>query len=70
MELEYTTEEQLGREAAAARLRELADELSSSNEVAFVRDGKRFTVDVPDTVTFTFEVEIGEENEIEVELKW
>ena len=70
MDLEHTTEERLRREEAAQRLRALADELSRQNEVAFVRDGKRFTVDVPNTVTFSLEIELGEANEIEVELKW
>lgn len=70
MEIEHTTEERLGREEAADRLRNLADELSRRNEVSFIRDGKQFRVDVPDSVVFSLEVEIGPENEIEVELKW
>ena len=71
MEIEHTTEERLRREEAASRLRALADELSRHNEVSFVRNGTRFTVAVPDEVTFTLEVESsGEESEIEVELKW
>lgn len=70
MEIEHTTEERLGREEAAKRLRALADELSSSNEMSFIREGKQFRVSVPDTVTYSLEVEVGEENEIEVELKW
>jgi amphi-Trp domain-containing protein len=69
--IEHTTEERLRREAAAERLRALADELSRQNEVSFVRDGLRYTVDVPDEVMFTLEIEIGDnESEIEVELKW
>ena len=70
MEIEHASEEKLRREEAAQRLRELADELSRNNEVSFLRNGQRFTVDVPAEVTFSFEVEIGEENEIEVELRW
>ena len=71
MEIEHSTEQRLTREEAAARLRALADELSRSNEVSFVREGKRFTVDVPVEVTFSLEVEVGgERNEIEVELTW
>ncbi len=71
MEIEHSTEERLGREAAAQRLRALADELSSANEVAFVRNGHRFTVAVPDEVSFSLEIEVGDDgNEIEVELKW
>lgn len=71
MEIEHSTEQRLRREEAADRLRALADELSSSNEVSFVREGKRFTVDVPAEVTFSLEIEVGgDENEIEVELTW
>lgn len=71
MEIEHATGQRLRREEAAGRLRALADELSRHNEVSFVREGKQFTVAVPDQVDFSLEVEIGgEESEIEVELKW
>ena len=71
MEIEHATEERLRREEAARRLHLLADELTRQNELSFVRDGKRFTVKVPDEVVFTLEIEIsGDESEIEVELKW
>lgn len=70
MELEHTMEQRMRREEAAERLRALADELSRQNEVSFLRDGKRLTIAVPDEVDFSFEIEIGESNEIEVELKW
>jgi len=60
----------LRREAAAARLRDLADALARNNEVAFERDGRRITVDVPDEVNLKIEVEIGDENELEIELTW
>ncbi|HET6954191.1 MAG TPA: amphi-Trp domain-containing protein [Acidimicrobiales bacterium] len=69
--IEHVTEERLPREAAAARIRDLADQLARHNEVAFVRDGVRYTVDVPDDVVFTLEIEVGDEgSEVEVELKW
>src|SRR5690606_20024782 len=69
--IEHVTEERLQREAAAGRLRDLADQLARHNQVAFVRDGIRYTVDVPDEVTFTLEIEVGEDgSEVEVELKW
>ena len=60
----------LRREEAAARLRDLADALARNNEVAFERDGRRITVDVPDEVNLKIEVEIGDENELEIELTW
>ena len=69
--IEHNSEERLGREAAAQRLRELADALSRHNEVSFVREGLRHTVKVPNEVTYTLEIEVGDEgSEIEIELKW
>ena len=69
--IEHSSEERLSREAAAQRLRELADELARNNEVSFEREGVRYTIDVPKEVTFTLEIEVGEEgSEVEVELKW
>jgi amphi-Trp domain-containing protein len=69
--IEHTTSERLRREDAAARLRQIADELSRHNELPFVRDGVRYTLDVPDEVEFTLEIEVGEDgNEIEIELTW
>ncbi len=32
--------------------------------------GKRITVDVPDHVDLKVEVELGDENELEIELTW
>ena len=69
--IEYTTKERLSRETAAERLRRLADQLSRHNQVAFSRDGRRYTVDVPAEVELTLEVEIGDtKSEIEVEIEW
>lgn len=68
--LEVTERQRLSREAAAARLRALADQLSRHNEVAFVREGVRYSVKVPSEVELTVEIEIGEESEIEIELNW
>ncbi|MFM7535167.1 MAG: amphi-Trp domain-containing protein [Acidimicrobiales bacterium] len=60
----------LRREEAAERLRALADQLSRQNKVSFSREGLRYTVRVPDEVTMEIEIEIGEDNEIEIELSW
>ena len=69
--IEHTSEERLGREEAAQRLRALADELSRNNEVPFVRDGVRYSLTVPKEVTYSLEIEVGEDgSEIEIELKW
>ncbi len=70
MEIEYTSEARLRREEVADRLRAVADELARQNEISFVREGKQFRVSVPDEVEFSLEIEMGEENEIEIELKW
>jgi len=72
MELfEVEHEERMRREAAAAKLRQLADALSKHNSVEVKNEGLRYTVKVPDEVEFSLEVEITDEGgEIEVELKW
>jgi len=58
------------REDAAARLRALADALARHNEVEFERGGKRVTVSIPDEVALKVEVELGDDNELEIELTW
>jgi len=68
--IETEQERRLRREEAAAWLRSLADSLSRHNEVEFVREGIRYRVDVPDEVTMSVEVEVGGDNEIEVEISW
>ena len=60
----------LRREEAAAQLHALADALARNNSVEFTRDGRRITVAVPDEVNLKIEVELGDENELEVELTW
>ncbi len=69
--LEVTETQTMRREEAAAKLRELADQLARHNEVAFMREGVRYSVKVPNQVNFSFEIELGEDgSEIEVEIKW
>lgn len=58
------------REEAAAQLHALADALARHNSVEFVKNGNRITVDVPDEVELSVEIEIGDENELEIELRW
>jgi amphi-Trp domain-containing protein len=68
---ELELKERLGREAAAARLRELADMLARHNDVEFEREGMRFTVHVPDEVNMKVELEVEtDERELEIELSW
>jgi amphi-Trp domain-containing protein len=69
--IEVKEQEQLVREEAATRLRELADQLARHNEVTFERAGMRFRAHVPDEVRFKFEFEIEDDKtEIEIELSW
>ena len=69
--IEVKEKEQLGREAVAERLRQLADQLSRHNEVSFDRGGIHFRAGVPDEVHFKFEFEIEDgATELEIELSW
>ena len=68
--LEVEESVKLRREDAAARLRALADQLSKHNQVEFVRGGIKYSVKVPNEVELSLEIEVGESNEIEIELKW
>lgn len=72
MDIAKLTEKQvLRREDAAARLREIADELASGNGFQIEREGLTFSVAVPDEVTMEVEVDIeSDEREIEIELSW
>ena len=45
--LEIEDEQNLSREAAAAWLRELADQLARNNQLQFRREGMKYTVRVP-----------------------
>ena len=68
--IETTTENVLRREEAAARLRQLADQIARHNQIEFVRDGLRYSARIPDEVTLKLEIELGDESEIEIELSW
>jgi len=69
--IEFEEQRSLRREEAAARLHEIADALASNNAFEFERDGRRFTVHVPDEVELNIEFEAGDEGrELEIELSW
>lgn len=71
MEFEHEEELTLRREEAAARLRDLADQLERHNQIAVRMGGLPVTVKVPDQVTFELEVELEDgESEIEVKISW
>ena len=67
--LELEQKQKLSREAAAEKLRALADALSRHNSVEFVKNGQRITVVVADEVEMSVEIEVGDDKELELELK-
>ena len=71
MELfEVEESSRLRREEAAKRLHVIADQLERHNALRFKRDGVPYTVKVPDEVELSLEIEIGDENELEIEIRW
>ena len=69
--VEISQKEQVTREEAAARLRELADMLARHNDVEFDRNGVHMKVHVPDEVQLKVEFEIEDDgSELEIELTW
>ena len=72
MELvEIKQKDRMSREQVAARLRELAEQLSRHNDVEFERDSVTFKVHVPDEVELKVELEVGDDgSELEIELTW
>jgi amphi-Trp domain-containing protein len=70
--VELKQKETLRREEAAARLRAIADELASGNDVVLERDNIRFVARVPDEVNLKIEFEIEDDGgaELEIELTW
>ena len=69
--VEISQKEQVSREEAAKRLRELADMLARHNDVEFDRNGVHMKVHVPDEVQLKVEFEIEDDgSELEIELTW
>lgn len=69
---EHESEQTMSREAAAKRLREIADQLEKHNEISLLEHGRDVTVRVADQVTFEYEVEVesADKNEIEISISW
>ena len=69
---EVERRETLTREEAATRLRRIANLLSGAGEeVKFDRGEMKFKVAIPEQVEWKVEFETGgEDNELEIELKW
>jgi amphi-Trp domain-containing protein len=71
MELELKEKSTMSREDAAARLRAIADELASGNDIILERSGARFVAKVPAEVALKIEFEVeDDETEFEIELTW
>jgi amphi-Trp domain-containing protein len=69
--MELKERETLTRAAAAARLRSIADELASGNDIVMQKDNLRFVAKVPDEVNLKIEFEVADdETEFEIELTW
>ncbi|HUW03922.1 MAG TPA: amphi-Trp domain-containing protein [Acidimicrobiales bacterium] len=70
--LEIEDEGPVSREEAAARLRELADQLARHNELSFTREGTRYSVKVPNEIVLEveLELEVDGESSLEIELSW
>jgi amphi-Trp domain-containing protein len=72
MELvEIRDKQRMRREAAAEKLREIADQLSRHNNLEFERDGIAIKVRVPDEVDLKVEFEFEDDgSEMEIEITW
>lgn len=69
--VEIEDRQTMSREEAAARLREVADQLARHNQLELERGGLRYSVKVPDQVDLKIEVEIEDgASEIEIEITW
>lgn len=69
--IEVSETVQLGREAAADRLRAIADQLSRHNSLEFIQGGLKMTAKVPNEVEMEIEVEITTEGGgLEIEISW
>ena len=69
--LEIEEKHEMLREEAAKLLHRSADGLERQNDLQFVREGLKFTIDVPDQVEVELELEIGEDgNSFEIEINW
>ena len=69
--LELEEKHKMRREEAAKLLHSIADTLGRQNDVEFVREGLKFTIDVPDQVEVELELEIGDDGtSFEIEINW
>lgn len=68
---ENEDKQQMTREQAAARLREIADDLARHNELRINHGDRDVVVKVPDIVSLEVEVEVeADESELEIKISW
>jgi amphi-Trp domain-containing protein len=68
---EVEKRDRVTRDEAATRLRRIANLLSGEEAVEFERGDMKFKIELPPEVEMKVEIELdGEENELEIELKW
>lgn len=69
---EHESEQTMTREQAAAKLRQLADDLSRHNEVRVNQGDRELSVAVPAMVDLEIEVEVepGKKSELEITISW
>ena len=67
---ETESKQRMSREDAAARLHQIADVLARNNQIELNKNGRRVTVAVPDEVELSVELEVGDDNELEIEITW
>ena len=69
--LEIEEKHEMRREEAAKLMHRIADALQRQNDLEFVREGLKFTIDVPDQVEVELELEVGDDGtSFEIEIKW
>jgi amphi-Trp domain-containing protein len=69
--IDYETKQHVRREDAATQIHRLADDLARHNSLQFDRDGRHYTVEVPDDVELSIEIEVGgKKSELEIKVKW
>jgi amphi-Trp domain-containing protein len=69
--LEIKDKHEMRREEAAKLLHRIADALERQNDLEFVREGLKFTIDVPDQVEVELELEVGDDGtSFEIEINW
>ena len=69
--LEIEEKHEMRREEAAKLMHRIADALERQNDLEFVREGLKFTIDVPDQVEVELELEVGDDGtSFEIEIKW